>query len=261
MPPFRLANSLNRTITYQSDANDNRTQMTAPGSDVTNYTYYATNQLWTMGPPPSGPSTTFTYDSLHRLSLKTLPTGAKTTPTYDSINQLLNLAHTTSTNQPLLSTDYTYDVLGNRLTRTDGPGMTPLPTTTDPSLWSYDVANRLLTRPGATYTYDNNGNTLTTTDASGTTTYGYDYENRLTSVSGPGGLTVSYAYDPFGRRISKTVNGTITKYLYDGLNILKEYDGAGALLATYTHGPGIDEPVSMTRGGQTYYYHADGLGL
>ncbi len=171
----------------------------------------------------------------------------------------MSLAHTTSTNQPLVSTSYTYDVLGNRLTRTDTPSVTPPPATTDPNTWNYDVANRLLTRPGVTYTYDNNGNTLTKTDSSGTTTYGYDYENRLTSVGAPGGMTASYAYDPFGRRISKTVNGVVTRYLYDGMNIIKEYDGTGTLLATYVHGPGIDEPLAMTRGGQTVYYHADGL--
>jgi RHS repeat-associated protein len=150
--------------------------------------------------------------------------------------------------------------LGNRLTRTDSPSLTPPPTPTDPSTWSYDVANRLLIRPGVTYTYDNNGNTLTKSDTTGATIYGYDYENRLTSVSAPGGITASYAYDPFGRRISKTVNGVMTQYLYDGMNILKEYDGTGTPLATYVHGPGIDQPISMTRGGQTYDYHADGLG-
>jgi RHS repeat-associated protein len=148
----------------------------------------------------------------------------------------------------------------NRLTRTDTPSVTPPPATTSANTWNYGVANRLLTRPGVTYTYDNNGNTLTKTDFTGTTTYGYDVENRLTSVSTPGGMITSYAYDPFGRRISKTVNGVVTRYLYDGADIVKEYDGTGAVLATYRHGPGIDKPISMTRGGQTYYYHADGLG-
>jgi RHS repeat-associated protein len=33
-----------------------------------------------------------------------------------------------------------------------------------------------------------------------------------------------------------------------------------ALLARYTHGPGIDEPVAMTRSGSTFFYHQDGLG-
>ena len=50
-----------------------------------------------------------------------------------------------------------------RLILTDSSSLTSPPTTTDPSTWSYDVANRLLTRPGVTYTYDNNGNTLTKT--------------------------------------------------------------------------------------------------
>ena len=37
--------------------------------------------------------------------------------------------------------------------------------------------------PGVTYTYDNDGNMITaTTRRSGTTTYTYDYENRLTNV-------------------------------------------------------------------------------
>jgi YD repeat-containing protein len=160
----------------------------------------------------------------------------------------------------LLSTD-TYDVLGNRLTRTDSPSVPPPVLNGAIMGLDYDEANRLLASPGVTYTYDNNGNTLSKADFTGTTTYGYDFENRLTSVSAPGGLTASYAYDPFGRRISKTVNGVTTQYLYDGMNIIKEYDGSGTLLATYVHGPGIDQPVSMTRGGQTYYYHADGLGL
>jgi RHS repeat-associated protein len=134
------------------------------------------------------------------------------------------------------------------------------PPSSDPNAWHYDSANRLLSRPGVTYTYDNNGNTVSKADSSGTTTYSYDFENRLKQVNLPNGTVVSYQYDPFGRRISKTISGVGTRYLYDRADILKEYDGSGIVLATYTHGPGIDEPISMTRGGQTSYYHADGLG-
>ncbi|MDH5670442.1 MAG: hypothetical protein OEY86_20765, partial [Nitrospira sp.] len=39
-----------------------------------------------------------------------------------------------------------------------------------------------------------------------------------------------------------------------------EYDGANVLQARYTHGPGIDEPIAVTKGGATYFYHQDGLG-
>jgi len=47
---------------------------------------------------------------------------------------------------------------------------------------------------------DSNGNTLTKADSTGTTTYAWDFENRLSSVTVPGtGGTVSFKYDPFGR--------------------------------------------------------------
>ena len=52
-----------------------------------------------------------------------------------------------------------------------------------------------------TIAYDTNGNTLTKTEPSGTTTYTWDYENRLTSVTLPNGKVHSFTYDSFGRRI------------------------------------------------------------
>ena len=52
----------------------------------------------------------------------------------------------------------------------------------------------------------------------------------------------------------------VTRYVYDGDQILEEKDGAGALQATYIYGPWIDEALTMTRNGQTYYYFYDGLG-
>jgi YD repeat-containing protein len=53
--------------------------------------------------------------------------------------------------------------------------------------------------------FDANGNTQTMVNSSGTTTYAWDFENRLTSVTLPGsGGTVYFKYDPFGRRIYKS---------------------------------------------------------
>ncbi len=52
---------------------------------------------------------------------------------------------------------------------------------------------------------DNNGNTLTKVVGSNTTSYTWDFENRLSSVTLPGsGGTVSFKYDPFGRRTYKS---------------------------------------------------------
>jgi len=48
-------------------------------------------------------------------------------------------------------------------------------------------------------TVDSNGNTLTSVTGSNTTTYAWDFENRMSSVSLPGsGGTVSFKYDPSG---------------------------------------------------------------
>ena len=79
----------------------------------------------------------------------------------------------------------------------------------------------------------------------------------------PNATTVNYKYDGLGRRVEKEVIGgttNVTRYVYDNEDILLELDGNNNIVARYTHGPGIDEPLVMEKGGQNYYYHADGLG-
>src|SRR5208282_6490723 len=90
---------------------------------------------------------------------------------------------------------------------------------------------------------DANGNTTTKTDSTGTTTYSWDFENRLTSVTLPGsGGSVSFKYDPFGKRIQKVFtqgsSSTTTNYLYDGKgpNLVEEVDANGNVTARYVYG-------------------------
>ena len=47
--------------------------------------------------------------------------------------------------------------------------------------------------------------------------------------------------------------------MYDGDNVLASYASNGTLNARYITA-GVDENLSMTRSGNTYYYMADGLG-
>jgi RHS repeat-associated protein len=104
--------------------------------------------------------------------------------------------------------------------------------------------------------YDPQGNTLSDT----VNTYQYDILNRQTAADGPGG-TADYLYDARGRRVAKIANGVTTIYLYDSeYRVLEERDGAGDLQALYTYSTGIDEVLTMERGGNTYYYHRDALG-
>jgi RHS repeat-associated protein len=123
------------------------------------------------------------------------------------------------------------------------------------------VSNQLTSTPNTIYSYDNNGNTATKVDSSGTTTYAWDFENRLTSVTLPGtGGTVSFKYDPFGRRIYKSSSSGTSVFAYDGDNLVEETNSAGAVVARYSQGLNIDEPLAMLRSSATSYYNADGLG-
>ena len=105
-------------------------------------------------------------------------------------------------------------------------------------------------------TYDLNGNTTTKTDSSGTTTYAWDFENRLTSVTLPGsGGTVSFIkYDPFGRRIYKSSSAATSIFAYDGHNLIEETNSSGAAVARYSQGLHIYEPLATERSGTTGYY-------
>jgi RHS repeat-associated protein len=110
-------------------------------------------------------------------------------------------------------------------------------------------------------TYDYNGNTLTKVVGSNTTSYAWDFENRMTSVTLPGsGGTVTFKYDPFGRRIYKSSSSGTSIYAYDKADLIEETNGSGAVVARYAPGENIDQPLAMLRGGATSFYHADGLG-
>jgi len=142
-----------------------------------------------------------------------------------------------------------------------GPLFLLHPESESPAVYSYNTSNELTSTPNATYTYDYNGNTLTKVVGSNTTTYAWDFENRLMSVTLPGsGGTVSFAYDPFGRRIKKVTSSATSIFAYDGDNLVEETNASGTAVARYSDGLNIDEPLAMLRSGATSFYHADGLG-
>jgi YD repeat-containing protein len=102
---------------------------------------------------------------------------------------------------------------------------------------------------------------LTSATGSNTTSYSWDFENRLASVTLPGsGGTVSFKYDALGRRIYKSSSSGTSVYAYDGDNLIEETNSGGTVVARYTHGENIDEPLAMLRSSATSYYQADGLG-
>ncbi len=167
---------------------------------------------------------------------------------YDNLDRLTSASH------PLLGTAqaFAYDAVGNRTTAGNVT----------------NAGNQLTADATHSYQYDDNGNlTRKTLLATGNySQYTYDAENRLTTVEDfaagnpTAAFTSTYRYDGLGRRIEKVTNGQTKRYIYDGEDILLEYDGSNVLQARYTHGPGIDEPIAVTKGANTFFYHQDGLG-
>jgi RHS repeat-associated protein len=281
------------TTSYGYDAASNRTGFTDPENGSASYVYDTLNRLQTLTPPTAygTGSFGFGYDALSRRTSLTRPNSVGTSYSYDTLSRLLSVTHAKS-GTTLDGASYTVDNAGNRLTRTPLPtgmastfgydniyellsvtksGSTTESYTYDPvgnrltnlgsSSWSYNTANELSARPSYSYTYDLNGNTQTSVGSAGTTTYNWDYENRLTSVVLPGsGGTVSFKYDPFGRRIYKSSISATSIYAYDGDNLVEETNAAGSAVARYSQGLNIDEPLAMLRSGTTSYYQADGLG-
>ena len=135
----------------------------------------------------------------------------------------------------------------------------------DTTGYTVGTGNELTKSPGVTYTYDNNGNRITATTTSGTTTYTYDYENRLTNVDIHGTMAATYTYDALGRRIGIDDSGTQTWTVFNGksadANPYADFTSSGTLKMRYLDGLAVDELLARTdASGDTSWYLKDQVG-
>src|SRR5437870_2000343 len=107
-----------------------------------------------------------------------------------------------------------------------------------------------------TFTHDN------TAVANGNS-YGYDFENRLTSLNSG---AVRYVYDGDGNRVAKIVNGVTTCYLIDtnnptGLAQVADELTNGAVTRTYSYGLSVTSQRQLINSQwQVSFYSQDGQG-
>lgn len=271
----------NRTINYTYNGRGQRTSMTTPDGVTTSYLYDDAGRVFEVRIDANWAR--FTYDGTGRRTRTLYSNGASNNYNYNTRGHLTNVVIRDSIDTVIASYAYTLDANGNRIGATyhDGSASYVLDTldrltsetVNSASLgsfnqsYSYDAVgnrlnagatfsadNRLVSDAGGTYSYDNNGNLI----VRGNQSYGYDGTNRLVSFSKPGAIA-TYQYDYLNRRIAKTLNGTTQEFLYDGDHLSIEYLG-GSLVAHYTYGTETDEILMLTRDGQTFFCHADGLG-
>ncbi|MDX1929688.1 MAG: putative Ig domain-containing protein [Pirellulaceae bacterium] len=269
--------TLGGTVRYGYDAASRLTSVTDPTGGITRYTFNAVGSL-TRTDFSNSIVELREYDTNGRLTRKTAtgPTGTLTDYrytldatgravsftgdgetvqyTYDPVYRLTNEQATSGRN-----ISFTYDAVGNRLTRTDNVGST---------VYQYDVNDRLTrTTTGSTvtdYTYDDAGNQLRQQTGADHTDYTWDASNRMirARVTKAGSTAIEdYNYDAGGNRVAVVNASGETRYLLD-LNgqlsqVAAEYTPSGLLIATSIRGNGV---IGETRNGGSSILLTDRLG-
>jgi RHS repeat-associated protein len=234
------------------------------GNQRVTWTYDAAERLTRIVGTNNGSSMytmDYAYDKAGNRTSYTLGRGGNQVYnyTYDSLNRLIR---TTESNGTVART-YEYDAVGNRLRRT----VTANGTVATDETYAYDQASRLLTLNATssgktettTFDYDANGNQIRATGPKGSTTFSYDFENRLVEQRFSDGSSVAFGYDGAGQRLYTRDADQESYHLYDRGAIVGDLDGSGALIAGYYRDP-LGRLVSTHQRTGTYLYQADGLG-
>jgi RHS repeat-associated protein len=234
-----LSPSLTATTTYSYDhRNANHFYSVATVQNALGRWYTSDNadRLAKRGGGTAGQFQVFDYDSKSRLSYWTKKTTNGAPSCINAVNgNGYDCSGTQSTTNQLVAA--TYDKVNNPA----DPG-----TTIDPG-------NRLRTFNGYTMTYDLDGNMLSRAFGQTTDTYDWDDFGQLKGVTRNGVSWATFDYDGFGRRVRKWSTAGIVHYIWDGDQIIGEADASGTVAQTYTYYPGVDQPHSVTAGGETYF--------
>lgn len=271
-----------KTVSYQLDANGNRTKLTWPDGYYIGYCYDTLNRMTvamensTDANCNTSKLATYSYNPLSRRINLAYGSGAATAYSYSNAGDLLTLAHTIAgtSNNPL----YTFTHWANHQLNTETISdstyrWSPAVTGTD----LYTAANSLNQYPsikpqGApglrALGYDGKGNLTTgNLNGDGSWAFTYDPENRMLTACKPNctspTIGATYAYDPLGRRVEKSGTGvTQTYFLSDGADEIAEYNSGGTMTTRYVTGPAIDEPIAMVTvsSGAKEYFHTNHQG-
>jgi RHS repeat-associated protein len=231
-------------VTMQANATANPVTLASSIS----YRPFGAMQAGTLG---NGAALLNDYDLDYRLAriratgssaLQDLTLGYDSASNISSISDALNAGynqtlqydldgHVTQGVGPYGTDNYTYDLLGNRLTRSLVNG------TTTATTYTYTTTNTQLLKAvtGSTtlnYAYDANGSRLTLKNGNTTqASYTYNNDARLATAG-----SASMKYNAFGERLVETITGGGTHFIF-GQNrlLLAEHTTTGALVRNYVY--------------------------
>jgi RHS repeat-associated protein len=277
---YDVANQL-KTITYsdgvtpnvsvQYDPDGQRTQM-GDGTGTTTYTYDSLHRL-TETTNGAGAQVAYGYDLQGNVTKLLYPGGTDiVTRTYDDAGRTASVTDWLNN-----TTRFGYDVNGNLTTQTYPNGVA--------ATFTYDATNRLMQRVDIgngsqllNLAYDRDASNLLT--AENAIAYGYDLNNRVTAATGS--ATVTYNYDA-GDNLARQISGSnTTTNVYDAANQLQTATtmNGPTQVQKYTYGYnlngdritrtdknnvvvnyGWDQANRLTSYGatSTYVYNGDGL--
>ncbi len=198
-PVTMTTQPLSTSTSYGYDTQDNLTSVTDPNNNQTQYRFDDFGRINQIISHDTG-TTTYSYDKAGNMIQKVDANGTTVNYSYDALNRVTSIQFPADSSQ---NVTYTYDSTSvtNGIGRLTGRKE---PDPTNPSNpWTY-----------YTFGYDAQGNMTTETKtiagASYTTTYAYNANNTLTSITYPSLRTVTYSLDQDQRiiAVSATINGT-----------------------------------------------------
>ncbi len=246
-----------RTLRYRYDKDSNRTRIYHPDNRYFTYTYDGLNRISQLRESGYTTAITFRYDRYGRSDYLLRSGGYRTDYDYDTVSRVRSLSHNVYGSADDVSYTFGFNP-ANQINQhtTSNDAYVYSEHTGGIEGYSVNGLNQYTSVAGKTFRYDRNGNL---TD-DGNSTYNYDVENRLTSVSGANSATLKY--DPAGRLYEMTGGGVTRRFVYDGDALIGEYTTSGSMQARYVHGSGQDKPLLEYSGSSvssTYrqYLHAD----
>ena len=229
-----------RTLTYQNDANGNRTRVTHPDSVYYVYEYDGLDRIGCVQQNGVTCLTHTPYYSHGRSAGLSRGNGTSTGYGWDGVGRMSGFSQSLGGTGADGTWNFGYNAANQvRLTtRSNDAYAFPAPGANTSAAYTRNGLNQYTAVGGVTHTNDANGNL----SSAGAVTYAYDVENRLVGRTSEGN-TVTLTYDPLGRLFQLTAGANTTQFLYDGDALVAEYNAAGTMQHRFVHGPGVDQPL------------------